>query len=285
MIYLSILSYRHKLSFLHELIVFLIFTDSVTFLTKGFYYIFTRIKADLSVLETTLFFIKAPFVFFMYYFYFRFIMSIYKPKDSKYVAYFILVTIGLLAIPLVLAFTYNLNLHTDGIYNLMRLICFILGILFIQTTVFLIALGYKTKRKSSLSFYYLFALYFDLYFILFILRLLNLFGFSETEIYTEKLLLVLQIPIAIFVGIGLMKNLFISQPLVQQYSNLQLLQTNYSLTKREIEVIHCIIESMSNKDIAENLHISVSTANRHIYNIYKKMDVNNKMQLLKKLNS
>lgn len=55
------------------------------------------------------------------------------------------------------------------------------------------------------------------------------------------------------------------------------------LTKREQEIADCICEGKSNKEIAETLVISQNTARNHIYNIYKKLGVKNKVELLNKL--
>lgn len=53
------------------------------------------------------------------------------------------------------------------------------------------------------------------------------------------------------------------------------------LTKREKEVFHCITEGMSNKDIADNLHISNKTVSVHRFNIMFKMGVKKPIDLLK----
>lgn len=53
------------------------------------------------------------------------------------------------------------------------------------------------------------------------------------------------------------------------------------LTKREKEVFHCITEGMSNKDIADNLHISNRTVSVHRFNIMFKMGIKRPIDLLK----
>jgi DNA-binding NarL/FixJ family response regulator len=48
------------------------------------------------------------------------------------------------------------------------------------------------------------------------------------------------------------------------------------LTSREIEVLTCIAGGNSNKEIARGLCLSIRTVERHINNIYRKIDAQNK---------
>lgn len=52
------------------------------------------------------------------------------------------------------------------------------------------------------------------------------------------------------------------------------------LTDREIEVLNCILKNYTNKEIADELFISISTVKKHIYSIYKKLNVRNRNSLL-----
>lgn len=54
----------------------------------------------------------------------------------------------------------------------------------------------------------------------------------------------------------------------------------HSLTVREKEVIPLIVEGMGNKQIADQLCISTKTVNNHIYNLYKKLEINSRFELL-----
>jgi DNA-binding CsgD family transcriptional regulator/streptogramin lyase len=54
----------------------------------------------------------------------------------------------------------------------------------------------------------------------------------------------------------------------------------YQLTKREIEILTLVIQGKSNKDIANILYISEGTVKNHVYNIYQKMGVKNRLQIL-----
>jgi len=58
-----------------------------------------------------------------------------------------------------------------------------------------------------------------------------------------------------------------------------------NLTNREEEILEEISTGYSPSEIAERLSLSVLTVRSHIRNIYKKLEVNNQIQLLKKAKS
>ena len=53
-----------------------------------------------------------------------------------------------------------------------------------------------------------------------------------------------------------------------------------SLTQQEKRIVYHLASGMKNEQIAEELHISIYTVRTHIANIYKKFEVNNKVDLL-----
>lgn len=56
----------------------------------------------------------------------------------------------------------------------------------------------------------------------------------------------------------------------------------YHLTKREKEILRMVIDGKHNKDIADSLGKSVRTVETHRFNIMKKLDVNNAVDMVNK---
>ena len=59
--------------------------------------------------------------------------------------------------------------------------------------------------------------------------------------------------------------------------------SSYKVTEREFSVIELICEGLTNKEIANELSISVNTVNNHVSNIFDKMGVRSRIDLLKLL--
>jgi DNA-binding CsgD family transcriptional regulator len=59
------------------------------------------------------------------------------------------------------------------------------------------------------------------------------------------------------------------------------LQERFNLSRREIDVVYCIIAGMSYDEIAGELYISKQTVHTHIKNIYRKLGVKNKIELFR----
>lgn len=52
---------------------------------------------------------------------------------------------------------------------------------------------------------------------------------------------------------------------------------SFGLTMRENEILQALTHGMSNKEISSKLYISVETVKSHVKNIYKKLDVKNRV--------
>jgi DNA-binding CsgD family transcriptional regulator len=63
------------------------------------------------------------------------------------------------------------------------------------------------------------------------------------------------------------------------------LQNKYHLSRREIDIISCIVTDMSYEETAEKLYISKLTVHTHIKNIYRKLGVRNKIELYRRMQS
>lgn len=57
----------------------------------------------------------------------------------------------------------------------------------------------------------------------------------------------------------------------------------FELSPREIEVLEHLSKGLKNKNIADNLFLSVSTVKKHIENIFTKLQVHNRIEAIQKL--
>ena len=58
---------------------------------------------------------------------------------------------------------------------------------------------------------------------------------------------------------------------------------DFSITKREQEIITSLLDGKSNKELAETLFVSEKTIEAHLANIYKKIGVKNRLELFSRL--
>ncbi len=54
----------------------------------------------------------------------------------------------------------------------------------------------------------------------------------------------------------------------------------FDLSSREIEIIELVLAGKSNREIAETLNISINTVKKHLYNIFNKVGVDSRSQLI-----
>jgi LuxR family maltose regulon positive regulatory protein len=54
------------------------------------------------------------------------------------------------------------------------------------------------------------------------------------------------------------------------------------LTERELEVLSLLAGGLRNKEIAEKLFVSTDTVKKHLYNLYQKLDVHSRVQVIQK---
>lgn len=54
-----------------------------------------------------------------------------------------------------------------------------------------------------------------------------------------------------------------------------------SLTPREIEIVRMIAAGLRNKEIAERLYITEGTVKIHLHNVFKKLGINSRLQLIR----
>jgi DNA-binding NarL/FixJ family response regulator len=57
-----------------------------------------------------------------------------------------------------------------------------------------------------------------------------------------------------------------------------------NLTERELEIVSLIVQGFSNAQISAKLFVTESTTKRHIYNLFKKLEINSRFELLRWVN-
>jgi len=71
---------------------------------------------------------------------------------------------------------------------------------------------------------------------------------------------------------------FMSRWIISTKRNGHMPKSDNGLTPKETEILQLIARGASNKDIARELFISSNTAKTHVYNIFKKINVTNRLQ-------
>jgi len=61
------------------------------------------------------------------------------------------------------------------------------------------------------------------------------------------------------------------------------IQSNH-ITTREKEILELVLDGLNNRQIGEKLFISAKTVKNHIYSVYQKIGIQNRMQLVNKIN-
>lgn len=71
-----------------------------------------------------------------------------------------------------------------------------------------------------------------------------------------------------------------------QFSKLKIADAveKYQLTKREETILRLLLRGTDNEMICEGLVISINTLKKHVLNIYRKLGINNRVQLFKMVN-
>ncbi len=146
--------------------------------------------------------------------------------------------------------------------------------LFIEALALLIAYKKITDAHDrKLAGYFLMAFIPQIAFSILDFILLRNIGFQLTHLsYTV---------FSIFVFVDLSAYFFRSYGIDLDISdNKQSLKEKYSLSDREMEVTEMLAKGKSNQSIGESLHISINTVKSHIKNIYGKLGIKNRLQLM-----
>jgi DNA-binding CsgD family transcriptional regulator len=85
-------------------------------------------------------------------------------------------------------------------------------------------------------------------------------------------------PSLIYLG-NFLRRHALDRPLQEPRTDLKTVLAPFGISVRETEIVELIVKGFSNKEIADRLCISVDTVKKHSYNSYKKLNVQNRVQL------
>ncbi len=71
-------------------------------------------------------------------------------------------------------------------------------------------------------------------------------------------------------------------PIPENLQGYPAVQRRVELSNREREVLRLIVEGMSSKEVADSLFCSKRTVDSHLNRIYEKLDVNNRVQAIRR---
>ncbi|MFC2151507.1 LuxR C-terminal-related transcriptional regulator [Bacteroidota bacterium] len=133
------------------------------------------------------------------------------------------------------------------------------------------------KRKSVL----IFAGYFLVGYLFFAISNLDFYFFQfNIDDYDPILFLILNIWPLLWILFYFNKYHNDGLSKTADHENLDELFSEFKISERESEIIELIIKGKSNKEIEQILFISFNTVKNHIYNIYKKLGVSSRSQLI-----
>jgi DNA-binding NarL/FixJ family response regulator len=76
---------------------------------------------------------------------------------------------------------------------------------------------------------------------------------------------------------------FIIRDSISSRLDLNKLRPQFKLTRRETDVLRRVIDGLKNSEISDDLSISEQTVKDHLSNIYMKIDVKNRFDLMRML--
>jgi DNA-binding CsgD family transcriptional regulator len=129
----------------------------------------------------------------------------------------------------------------------------------------------RIKNKNLMTFYI-----FVLFFIL-----AGIETFYGSYIYHEGKFIVISLPFAYSLSAIQIIKKYSNHPGGADQSLTEQIFSEFNLTSREIEMAKNILAGATNKEIAYDLNLSQNTVRNHIYNLYQKLGIQKRMDLLK----
>lgn len=227
------------------------------------------------------YFIGFPFLFVQLYFFINFTSDLIEKKLPVAIK-MIYISFWSILFLFFLFFIINYSLTQDNLFpeNYSRIIAITASIFFYVTicNIFfnLKAMKDKKKKKSVKISGLLFLSGYTLYF----LAALELVYKSYMQYASSLLYFTVNLPLLLYLRRFLyyyhIEQLLLPENLV----DINHFYKRHNISSREKEIILLILKGKSNKEIEDELYISIKTVKNHIYSIYKKLGVKKRSQLI-----
>jgi DNA-binding CsgD family transcriptional regulator len=236
-------------------------------------------------------FLGLPFLIFAWYMLIRLCREIIEKKLSRTfnLSYFFSLTFIFLAYGIAIVLSNLLNFGDEQYAFFSSVIIFlyvtleVLVLIIALSQIFINAKKFKDekKQKAVLTFGYLILFIFSSEIALFFLA-------NKSSVLASIYLLLFfsgNIPPALYWR-AYLKKYFIA-PVLQKTGIMTMKHfiEEHNISKREEEVIQQLCEGKSNKEISKTLFISLQTVKDHVYRVYQKTDVKNRVQLINLIQS
>ena len=140
------------------------------------------------------------------------------------------------------------------------------------------ALPDTAERKAFRTFALMYLIVFSLYGLIFAGAILRLY--YPAHVFMFLLHFSFNIPPLFYLRRHLKRDFVEPLSFSPEDTDLSSFFDTFSITKREAEIIGLILEGKRAKDIERELFISYHTVKNHIHNVYRKLGVRNRMQIL-----
>ena len=127
------------------------------------------------------------------------------------------------------------------------------------------------------------------FFLLFYITILSIFflQYIITSIYQDLFMIVIILLMNLFPIFWSRYKLWMEAPYGFSSNinpeNIESLVSEYNVSNREREILEHILRGYSNKEIQHRLFLSAHTVKNHNYNLYKKLGVRNRVELMRKI--
>lgn len=154
--------------------------------------------------------------------------------------------------------------------------------------IFLIIMGKKSenkvKRKIAVSFGYVFILRYI--FLLFGYLIFAGSGYSQYLVFLIQVLILFSVILLpyLWMKIWFLKYAGGLSDREELQVHMDAVCRKYGISEREREIMLMMVRGKTNKEIEDELFISINTVKNHVYNIFKKLKINSRHQLIKFFN-